>query len=67
MRVLINKDLCIGCGACASLCPDNFVVEDNNRAKFIKTWGDDDVVDAKIKEGIKNATSSCPVQAISID
>ena len=28
MKVKVNKDACIGCGACASICPDVFELND---------------------------------------
>jgi len=57
--VKINKEKCIGCGACASTCPEVFVMNDDGKAE-VKA-GVDLKKNAKcIKEAIKN----CPVEAI---
>jgi len=51
--VKVNKDLCIGCGACVSICPDGFEIIDG-KAK---------IKDPKAK-CIKEAITSCPASAI---
>jgi ferredoxin len=57
MSVKVNQDLCIGCGACASLCPDVFKLGESGKSEVI---GHDNVACAK------NAAESCPVQAIEV-
>ena len=57
--VSVDKDKCIGCGLCASICPEVFEMGDNGKA-HVKTGA------AKNNEKCKEATDSCPVQAISI-
>jgi ferredoxin len=54
-KVSINKDLCIGCGACTGTCPDVFAIGDDGKAEVIGT-GDDAAID--------EAAASCPVGAI---
>lgn len=58
-KLKINKDVCIGCGACASICPKSFEIKDN-KAILKKT---------KIEKLTceKQAEESCPVNAISIE
>lgn len=54
----INKDVCIGCGACESICPEIFEMGDADKAK----------VKQNAPEGmscIQEAIDVCPVQAIS--
>ena len=58
MSILVNKEACIGCGACASLCPNNFRMSDDGKAE---------VIDQKNVECAKNAAGTCPVQAITIE
>jgi len=57
MKISINKEKCIGCGACVSICPNVFELK-NGKAQ------------AKVKETketcAKEAADSCPVQAISV-
>lgn len=53
----IKRDQCIGCGLCASLCPDVFEMDEDYKALIISD---------KNKNGAKLAATSCPVNAISI-
>ena len=58
MKLKVNKDICIGCGACQAIAPDVFEIDDNGLASCIVDKVDDsneDAIDAK--EG-------CPVSAI---
>lgn len=55
----INKEKCIGCGMCASLCPDVFELKDDGKSS-IKARVD---IIAN-EECIKQAVESCPVGAI---
>ena len=61
-NVIFKKDVCIGCGACASTCPDNWemIEDDEIKAKPKNT---------KLKElGCnKEAEEVCPVDAIKIE
>jgi len=57
-KIKVNKEKCIGCGACVSVCPKAFKMED---AKAVP-------IKADVKEITceKEAESMCPVQAISV-
>lgn len=55
MAVKIDKAKCIGCGACAAVCPDGFEMA-GGKAK---------VKNPKAKCA-KSAADSCPVKAITI-
>jgi ferredoxin len=55
----INKEKCIGCGLCASLCSDVFEIGDDGKSQIIK--------DADLKANEKcaqEAKEGCPVSAI---
>lgn len=52
--VKVNENLCIGCGACVSICPAGFEMGSNGKS-HVKD-GNADCVDA--------AKSACPVSAI---
>ena len=57
-KVDLNKERCIGCGACMSVAPENFTFDDDGRAKLINT----EINDAAIE-----ASEVCPVSAITIE
>ena len=54
----VDKNKCLGCGTCVSLCPKVFKLGDDGKAEVIDKSADTD-------ENIKNAIDSCPVGAIS--
>ena len=54
--VKIDKEKCIGCGLCASVCGEVFEMADNGKAR---------VKAQKNASCIKEAIDSCPVDAIS--
>lgn len=58
VKIIHDKEACIGCGACAAICPDNWEMIDG-KSQPIKT---------EIKEAgcNKEAASSCPVNCITI-
>lgn len=56
MPVTINKELCIGCGACLEVCPVDALELDEEVKAICK---DDDCIDCGACIG------SCPVEAIS--
>ncbi len=59
MKPIIDKDLCIGCGLCESLCPAVFKLNDGKSNVL-------EGVDYKVnKDCIQKAIENCPVQAIS--
>lgn len=53
--ITVDQDACIGCGACASICPDVFSMNDDGKSE---------VISQSDLECAKNAAQSCPVQAI---
>ncbi len=58
MSVSVDKNLCIGCGACVSLCPHVFKINDSD--------GKAEAISQEDEDCAKNAASSCPVQAITV-
>jgi len=56
MAVKVDKEACIGCGACESICPEAFKMVDG-KAKFVGNGKE---------KCLKDASDSCPVQAIKI-
>jgi ferredoxin len=56
-KIIINQELCVGCGVCASLCPDVFELQDDGKAKVI------DENNCDCDEVVNN----CPVGAIKTE
>ena len=54
--VKVDKEKCIGCGLCASICGEVFEIGDDSKAKVKKQ---------KDAACVKEAIDSCPVDAIS--
>lgn len=61
MKANVDKDTCIGCGLCPSVCPEVFDMEDDGKAGVVV-----DSVPAGAEDSAKEAESSCPVNAISV-
>ncbi|MBP8989175.1 MAG: ferredoxin [Clostridia bacterium] len=62
MKAFVDRDLCIGCGLCAEICPLVFELDETSIARVIV-----DVVPAEAEETAREAASSCAVEAISIE
>lgn len=60
MKLKVNKDVCIGCGACQAVAPEVFEIEDDGLAKAIDT----DINEELVPDAI-DAKDGCPVDAIS--
>lgn len=61
MKAVVDKDLCIGCGLCPSICPEVFSMDDDGLAVAI-----DEELDENIVDSAKEAEDSCPVDAITV-
>ena len=59
MKVKVNKDQCIGCGACAALAPNVFEIDDDGLSTVIT-----EEVQEDDEESAKDAVDSCPTSAI---
>lgn len=62
MKAFVDKDTCIGCGLCPSICPDVFAMDDDGKAKAIV-----DSVPDELEDDADEAASSCPVEAITVE
>ena len=62
MKGCVDKDLCIGCGLCAGICPEVFRMDDDGKAFAGDAEIPDDIIDSA-----KEAEQQCPVEAITIE
>lgn len=60
MNVKVDQNTCIGCGACASLCPDIFELNDEGKSTVKQEEPEDEAC-------AKNAAQTCPVDAIKLE
>lgn len=64
MKVKVNQDACIGCGACEAICPEVFVLNDEGLSE-VKEEKKNANLDDELKEKVQDAIDSCPTSAIS--
>lgn len=62
MKVKVNQDACIGCGACAAICEDIFEINDEGLSE-VKT----NEISKDIEQEVRDAIDSCPTGAIEED
>ncbi len=62
MKVKVNKDACIGCGACAAICDKVFEINDEglSEAKV-------EEVKEELQDEVRDAADSCPTGAIEVN
>ena len=58
-KVKQDKNLCIGCGVCVAVCPGNWEMTDDGKAKPKKSESDLDCN--------KEAADACPVNCIHVE
>ena len=59
MKLVVNKDDCIGCGLCAFTCPEVFSMGEDGKSNVIVT----EVPESANKKAAE-ARDNCPVSAI---
>lgn len=64
MKAYVDKDTCIGCGLCPSICEEVFQMQDDGKAHVIV---EDEEVPKEAEDLAKEAESSCPVAAIKVE
>jgi ferredoxin len=56
VKMKVDQDLCIGCGACVSMCPQVFKLEEGKSKVFSE--------DQNCACDLQEVADSCPVSAI---
>ena len=62
MKVKVNKDACIGCGACAAICDEVFELNDEGLS-IAKV----EEVKEELQDEVRDAADSCPTGAIEVE
>lgn len=62
MRARVDRDACISCGLCESICPDVFELDDEN-ISVVKV----DPIQAEAEACAKEAEEECPTNAIHVE
>ncbi|HZK33122.1 MAG TPA: ferredoxin [Tissierellaceae bacterium] len=62
MRATVDRDACIGCELCVSICPEVFAMDDEQITIVIA-----DPIPSDVEDDAKEAEDSCPTSAISIE
>ncbi len=57
----VDKDVCIGCGACPEFCPEVFKMEDDGLAVAYTN-----PVPSDVEASAKEAAEGCPVSCITV-
>jgi ferredoxin len=61
MKAVVDRELCIGCGLCASICSDVFEMDAEGKSLVIA-----DPVPASSLDAVGEAADQCPVGAITL-
>ena len=62
MKVKVDKDACIGCGACAAICDEVFEINDEGLS-VAKV----EEVKEELQDEVRDAADSCPTAAIEVE
>ena len=69
MKIIQEREKCIGCGTCAALCPKFWEISEDGKANLIKGKKNGanyerDIIKPECNE---QAAQNCPVQCIKIE
>jgi ferredoxin len=62
VRIVVDRDRCVGSGSCEALAPDVFEVDDDGVLTVLREQpGDDELPD------VRDAVTACPTRALALD
>jgi ferredoxin len=71
MKVSINQEDCIECGACEDTCSKVFVVESGEKASIVEKYQNKGPTEGEINDDlidcVQEAADGCPVEVINVD
>ncbi len=70
MKIILEREKCIGCGSCQALCPKYFKLIEDGKSNLIGSKKDskteNEELEVEKEDCIKEAADACPVQIIKI-
>lgn len=68
-KIIFEKEKCIGCGTCVSVCPNFWEMNGDGKVNLIESTEENGVFKRVIEDaGCNHETSqSCPVQCIHVE
>lgn len=66
MKARVNKDVCIGCGACTTIVKDYFVFGEDGLAEVTEEKREENVPE-ELEDDVIVASDSCPTCAIEVE
>jgi ferredoxin len=68
-KVIQDRNKCIGCGACAAVCPEFFEMSGDGKATLKGSNKKGNVEEFEVKDAkcCKEAENTCPVQCIHVE
>jgi ferredoxin len=64
MKVVIDKNICTGCGTCVAICPEIFELQDDLAVNML---GENKELPVDYETVCRQAAEACPVEAITIE
>ncbi len=69
MKVIIDREGCIGCGVCEALCSEVFKLLEDGKSGIVEKYRKRDPSEGEVEDSlsacVESAKTSCPVEVIS--